>query len=318
MNKRQRRKIDLSRQFGSFVMLHLYTLLASLGRIWRSGLGAVMTTSVIAIALALPSVFLLAVDNLEGATRSGRSLGEVTVFARDGVADQTLSALASDLQALALVETVRVMSADQALAEFSQLSGFSEALDALEDNPLPAVAIVSPVTSALEEAQIRSLIEQIERHESVAFAQYDLDWMNRLAAIVRVIGRGIEVVGVLFALAVLLVVGNTIRLDILNRREEIMVSKLIGATDAFVRRPFLYTGFWYGFLGGLLAWLLLLIALSLLSGPVDDLAASYGESFELDGAGIVYGVQLISVSALLGWLGSGLAVRRHLREIEPT
>lgn len=308
----------LSKRLVGLCMLHLYTLLASLGRIWRSGLGALMTVSVIAIALALPSVFLLTIENLEGATRSGRSLGEITVFARDALNETALAALATELESIDSVQSVRAMTADQALSEFSELSGFSDALDALQDNPLPAVVIVSPQPASFEAAKMHQLIEQIEQHGDVDFAQYDLDWMLRLAAIVRVVGRGIEVVGVLFALAVLLVVGNTIRLDILNRREEIMVSKLIGATDAFVRRPFLYTGFWYGLLGGALAWALLLIAFVLLSGPVAELASSYGESFELAGAGLMYGVQLILVSALLGWLGSGLAVRRHLREIEPT
>ena len=151
----------------------------------------------------------------------------------------------------------------------------------------------------------------------VAQAQFDLEWVRRLDAILRLAQRGVLILALLLGIAVLLVVGNTIRLAILSRRAEIEVIKLIGGTDAFIRRPFLYAGLFQGLFGGLLAWILVAASLALLAGPVRDLAGLYGSGFELAGLGLRAGAILLLGGAFLGWTGSRLAVGRHLRAIEP-
>ena len=148
--------------------------------------------------------------------------------------------------------------------------------------------------------------------------QLDTQWLKRLNAILEIINRGVIVIAAMFALAVIIVVGNTIRLDIQNRRDEIIITKLIGGTNAFIRRPFLYTGFWYGMAGGVMAWLLTGIALLVMEQPVARLSGLYGSNFTLQGLGLQGALAVLLAGALLGWLGSLVAVSRHLGEIEPT
>src|SRR5690606_18108425 len=187
-------------------------------------------------------------------------------------------ALADVLKRRDDVAGVKVISAEQALAEFRELSGFGGAIDALEDNPLPAVLVVTPAEGATE-ATFAGLAHELEALPRTDAVQLDAQWLKRLNAILEIINRGVVVIAGMFALAVIIIVGNTIRLDIQNRREEIVVTKLIGGTDGFIRRPFLYTGFWYGIAGGVMAWLLTGIALLVMEAPVGRLAGLYGSGF---------------------------------------
>ena len=144
-----------------------------------------------------------------------------------------------------------------------------------------------------------------------------MQWVRRLYAIMNIVERGVQILGFLLALAVLLVVGNTIRLAIQNRRKEIVVMKLIGGTDAFIRRPFLYTGFWYGLFGGIIAWLLVSFTMLSISNPIEKLTTLYQNQFELNNISFQTTLMLLIISILLGLAGSWFAVGRHLREIEP-
>lgn len=167
-------------------------------------------------------------------------------------------------------------------------------------------------------AETSRLLRDLKELPQVDIAQLDMQWIKRLYAIMEIAKRGIMVVGALLALAVLLTIGNTIRLDIENRRDEIIITKLIGATDAFIRRPFLYSGMWYGLFGGILAWLLVTVSLILLSDPISRLSGLYYSSFHLQGLDFNGTIALFGMGALLGLLGSWLAVSRHLSAIEPT
>lgn len=206
----------------------------------------------------------------------------------------------------------------QALKEFKKISGFGNAIEALGGNPLPHVLTIQPVVDSTRPDKIRHLLKQLNQKKQVELAQLDLQWVKRLYAMLEIAQRGIWVIASLLGLAVLLVVGNTIRLDIQNRREEIEVTKLIGGTDAFIRRPFLYTGLWYGISGGLLAWLLTALSMSLLDNSVEHLAALYNSGFELRGLNASEAFSLIGFSCFLGLAGSWIAVGRHLSEIEPS
>lgn len=300
----------------SWLLRNAQVLFYTLGRLYRAPLSTLLSVLVIGIALALPAGLHVLVTNTRAVSGSLEGAARISVFLKRGVSDNQRDALADLLRRREDTESVNVISAEQALAEFRELSGFGDALDALEENPLPAVLVVAPTAS--NETSISRLASELAALPETDIVQLDTQWLKRLNAILEIVNRGVAVIAAMFALAVVIVVGNTIRLDIQNRRDEIVVTKLIGGTDAFIRRPFLYTGFWYGVGGGLMAWILTGIALLLMEEPVARLAGLYGSAFTLHGLGGAGGLAVLFCGALLGWLGSLVAVSRHLGDIEPT
>lgn len=295
---------------------HARAAVGALGRL-RAGLASsIMTAAVIGIALALPASFLTVLDNLQSITGTLEGGTRASLFLqRDSGADQW-QALAQQLRRRQDIATVAIITPEQALAEFRAHSGLGDALDLLEANPLPAVLVVEPA-GGLTPAGIDALVDALDREPLVERLRLDREWLRRLHAIMQLAQRGVWVIALLLGLTVVLVVGNTIRLDIQSRRDEIVITKLIGGTDTFVRRPFLYAGLWYGIVGGLLSWLLVESGRLLLAGPVAELARLYGSAFRLAGAGLSGGLTLLLCGAFLGLLGSWLAVGRHLAAIEP-
>jgi cell division transport system permease protein len=301
----------------TFLQRHAQVALDSLGRLYRNWMPSLMTAAVIGIALAMPSGLYLLLDNLERLSGSWDGQASLSVFLQDGVTVGDARELISQINAWPEVGSVELITPEQALREFSERSGFADVLSALEENPLPVVLIVVPAPAHAGPGAANDLQRRLDSLPETALAQLDLQWVKRLAAMLDIARRGILVIGALLALAVLLVIGNTIRLEIQNRREEILVTKLIGATNAFVRRPFLYSGIWFGTLGGLIAWLLVETGFWLLAGPVTHLAGLYHSGFSLDTRALQLLWTLISGGLLLGLLGSWLAVGRHLDAIEP-
>jgi len=212
---------------------------------------------------------------------------------------------------------VQLITATQALAQFRAQSGFGEALDALQDNPLPHVLVITPLPASANPGYMESLRRYLSAWPEVDTVQLDGDWVARFNAILALLQRSLLLAAGLLALGVVAVVGNTIRLEILNRGAEIEVTKLVGGTNGFVRRPFLYTGALYGFLGGLTAWLVVMVAIHLITPAAANLARSYGSQFVLMGPGVRDLEILLGGSTLLGWLGSWLSAARHLARIEP-
>lgn len=299
------------------LVLHLYTLLSSLGRLYRSPVSSGMTVAVIGIALSLPAGLYVTLTNVKALSQGWQDLGEVALFLQRETAGERADELATKLRERAEIAEVRHLSPDEALADFRGLSGFGEAIEILERNPLPPVLILRVGEQWRDPARARPWLAELEALPAVDFAQFDMQWLIRFNAIMDIAQRAVYVVAGLFGLAVLLIVGNTIRLDIENRREEIEITKLVGASDGFVRRPFLYGGAWYGLLGGLLAVGLVHAALELLSGPVHSLAAAYDASFRLIGLDARAATGLLGASTLAGLLGARLAVGRHLAAVEP-
>lgn len=295
---------------------HARDLLDSLGRLYRAPVASLLTAAVIGITLALPAGLRVLVGNLDALSYSWQSTVSASLFLKDSVDEQAGHQLAATIGARPGVAGTAYISRAQALAEFRALSGFGAALDALAHNPLPAVITVQPEPS-LDSDTVAALVAELGAQPEVAEARMDQAWLRRLYAVVDVARRAVIIIAVLLAAAVVFIVGNTIRLDIENRREEIAVMKLLGATDGFVRRPFLYSGFWYGLAGGLLAWLLLSICLLLLSGPVRHLASLYGGDAGILWLGARDSLILIASGIALGWLGSAWTVGRHLRAIQP-
>ena len=301
-----------------YLLRHLQVFFYSLGVLSRSPFATLMTTAVIGIALALPSGLHVVLQNAQQLSGGWDGAAQISLFLKRTVPEEEANRLARQIQNLPEVASVNYISRSEALQEFQRLSGFGDALEALKDNPLPSVLVIHPTANASTPAATEKLLQRLQAYPPVDVAQLDMQWVKRLYVIMELVRRGVVVLAALLALAVLLVVGNTIRLAIQNRRDEIVVMKLIGGTDGFIRRPFLYTGFWYGLFGGVIAWLLVSLSLSILRDPVERLTGLYQSKFELSGLDITTTGVLIGTSILLGLAGSWLAVGRHLRDIEPS
>jgi cell division transport system permease protein len=291
--------------------------MGSLGRIVQQPVAALMTMAVIGVALALPLLLTVFLQNARSATANWNQVFDLSVYLQKKPAPARAQALAKQLRARTDVAAVRVITADEALIEFRSSSGFGAALDALSDNPLPDTLVITPTLAASTPRGTALLKDEIAALPDVQTVQIDSEWVERLAAMLEILRRIILVTAALLGAGVVLVVGNTIRLDLLNRRAEIEVMKLVGATDGFARRPFLYSGICYGLGGGLLAVLLVSVAVAWLSRPVARLAGLYGSPFRLQGLGFMWAMAVIGLSIGLGWLGSWLAATRHIRGIVP-
>ncbi|MBN1378154.1 MAG: cell division protein FtsX [Gammaproteobacteria bacterium] len=315
--QQQTGKPQLRTRIQAYGINHLHVFFSSLGRIWRAPFASLMTASVIGIALALPAGFYTLLQNLQQLSGGWDGAARISLYLHNNVSLSQAEKFAKQLNTTPQIEKVRVIDKDAALEEFKALSGFGDALDALDSNPLPMVIVVTPVVDTENPQRVENLVEELANRPEVELVQLDLQWVKRLYTIMNLVQRGLIVIAGMLALAVILVIGNTIRLDIQNRHSEIQVNKLIGATNAFIRRPFLYTGFWYGLFGGLTACVLVVTALSLLQGPAKRLAGLYDSGFRVVNLGFGNSILLIAIAILLGYLGSWLAVGRHLRDIEP-
>jgi cell division transport system permease protein len=302
----------------SYLTHHMQMLIASLGYLSRQPVSSLMTSAVIAIALALPAGLYIALENAARLSAGWDGTTQISLFLKTDTTLEQAEKLATKLRFHKQVDKVSIIDRDRGLEEFQQISGFGDALKFLDENPLPHVITVQPIIDQQHPERVLGLVEALRQERRVELAQLDMQWVKRLYTLLDIAQRGVWIIGSLLALAVLLIVGNTIRLDIQNRREVIQVSKLIGASNAFIRRPFLYTGVWYGLFGGLLAWLLIAVALGIMSEPLERLAMLYHSNYQISSlmAGDV--TALILISCLLGLGGSWIAVGRHLHEIEPS
>jgi cell division transport system permease protein len=297
---------------------HAQVLVGSLGRIVHQPFATLMTMGVIAVALALPLFLSLLLQNARVATGNWNEAYDLSVYMDKKAGAGRVQSLAKQLRARGDVAAVRIITADQALAEFRNDSGFGKALDALSDNPLPDTLVVTPTLTASTPQGTETLKAAIAAMSDVQTVQIDTEWVKRLHAMLDLLRRVVLLTGGLLGVGIVLIVSNTIRLDILNRRAEIEVMKLVGASDGFARRPFLYSGIWYGLGGGLLALTLVAVASTVLARPVAQLAFLYGSDFRLEGLKLLLGLGVLSLAVALSWLGSWLAATRHIRAIEPT
>ena len=296
---------------------HAQTLVGSLGRVVHHPFATLMTMGVVAVALALPLFLNLLLMNVRTATGNWNEAFDLSVYMDKKAGAARTAALGKQLRLRGDVATVRIVTADQALAEFRSASGFGKALDALTDNPLPDTLIVTPTLDKSTPSGTDALKAAIGAMPDVQAVQLDTEWVKRLHGMLDILRRVVLLTGALLGAGVVLIVGNTIRLDILNRRAEIEVMKLVGASDGFARRPFLYSGIWYGLGGGLIALLLVGLAVAVLKAPVANLATLYGSQFQLQGLGFKVGALVLALAVALAWLGSWLAATRHIRGIDP-
>lgn len=301
----------------TWVTRHLQSMFAALGRLLRRPLSTLLTTLVIAVALALPAGLWLVVKNARAATGDLATAVQVTAYMKVGTPIARADQLARQLRERPEVASVRVIPAEQALKEFREYSGFGSALDALTDNPLPHALVVQPSVEQRDGGTIEALRAFLTAAPDVDIVQADAEWARRLAALLDVLRTLFLAAAGLLAVGVLAVIGNTIRLEIGARREEIEVTKLVGGSDAFVRRPFLYAGLFQGLFGGLLSLGLVALVIASVEAPIARLTALYGGRFRLGGLSLEEAGIVLLVGASLGLFGAWIGAARHLSRIEP-
>ncbi|AJR07154.1 cell division protein FtsX [Photobacterium gaetbulicola] len=300
-----------------FFALHKQQCKQSLTDMMRRPLGNILTLAVLAFALTLPASFYLFAKNVTMVAQVWQSPTQMTVYLEPAISAGQAKQLHDELAAWPEIAGLELISPEQGLAEFRQQAGFEQALSLLDDNPLPAVLIIKPAEAWQMDAKATDLASRLRQQNGVDEVRLDSDWLQRLAAIKQLVIILAMIISGLMLFAVFLVVGNTLRLQVLNQRDEIQVMKLVGATDSFILRPYLYTGVWYGVIGGVAAWLLTALVAMLLDGAVAHLADLYDSPFRMIGLGWDESLILLMISAFLGLLAARLSAGRHLKEIEP-
>ncbi len=293
-----------------------YSFFSSLGTLLSHRLGTLMTVLVLGIAMALPIGLYVTVSNLRTLDLQREQWGTITVFLNSEAAEAQVQELAKLIN-LDHQASVEAISPGQGMEQFREASGFGQTLDLFEDNPLPWVLLVTPRLSDGEDLgeAVARLDAWLQERAEVDLVQIDFKWLQRLAGLLELGQALVSVLSVMFSLAVVVVVANTIRLDVASRAEEIEVLSLVGAGNGFIRQPFLYSGFWYGLLGAMLALVLFNLGLYYLQQPLERLLDSYGNQFEvvnIGGSGLVL---IVFAGGFLGFLGAWVSVQRYLRQL---
>lgn len=317
--KRRGQAQPSKRRFGdrwrSWRRHHNQSAADALAKVLQQPLASLLTWLVIGTAIALPSGLWIVLDNVSSVGEELQRPTQLSVFLADDMDKDKAQILINELRARADVAAVTFVDRDAALAEFEQSSGMADLIASLPVNPLPNLLLLSP--SSEDPVALAGLRDELDAKAEVQEVVLDTLWLQRLQSLMRVGRRSVQVLAGLLLAAVVLVLGNTIRLAIESRRDEIVIIKLVGGSDAFVRRPLLYTGLWLGLGGGLAAAVLVFAGTLLLQSPIDALAAAYQSQFRLDGLGLVDSLQLVILGGVLGLAGAWLAVARHLKAIEP-
>lgn len=311
-------KVSFLDRFKMAISLHKKNAASTLLDVLRHPTNSLLTILVLAIALALPTAFYVFSSNAKAISSNWSGGVQMALFLKDNVSQEQRDELVQELSFRPEFKEVVLVPKEEAIEEFKQQSGFGDALDYLDDNPLPDSIILTPYETHAEAAMLEQLAQELEHNPMVDLAQLDMAWIQRYQAILEISQKVGSFVSILLAFGVLLIVGNTIRLAILNRRDEIQVIKLVGATDAFIRRPFLYTGFWYGLIAALLAALMVNIVLLLLQRPSSTLAELYNSGFSIMGLEPNQTLTLLAIGAGLGLFGAWFSVSKHLKDIQPT
>ena len=316
-NKKQRNSPEVWNKLAAYLLHHLQSLVFSLGKIYKAPATTIMTVAVIGITLSLPSGFYLFLKNIEAVSGDLSSSTQITLYLDLKISEKSARKLSNTLASKDKVQNTEFISRDSALKAFRQSSGFGDSIDTLSSNPLPHTINVIPKSDS-DKFEIKNLLNSLQSLPEVKIAKLDTEWLERLFTILEIAKRAVGIITLLFAFAVLLIIGNTIRLDIQNRYQEIIVTKLIGATNAFIRRPFLYGGLWYGLFGGVVSWIIIELSYIAISGPLNRLNLLYQAKLNIVTFSFQDFMILIASSTLLGLIGSWIAVAKHLNQIEPT
>ncbi|HIF75130.1 MAG TPA: cell division protein FtsX [Porticoccaceae bacterium] len=299
----------------SALQIHRKIALDSAKRLILSPLSSLMTIVVIAVSLLLPALLFGLNENLQSILLEFQNSARITLFLDNSVSESQGQKVSDDLLTDNTIQSAIYVSATKALEEFSLSSGLGEVLRSLSSNPLPAAVIITPAT--LNTREVNALSQRLETISEVDFIQLDSQWINRLSALSDLISIVGQLLAAIVITGLFFIIGNTIKLSIENRRQEIQVIKLVGGTDIYIARPFLYTGLLFGILGGSVAVFLQLIILIMLNGSLQELIQLYSSNFELRGFGFFNSLSLVITGALVGWLGAFLASFRYIRGVNP-
>lgn len=307
----------IGRRIRAWARQHSYSFFSSLGVLLKHKTGTLMTVLVLGIAMFLPLGLYVTLNNLDSVDLRQDEWSAVTVFFKPGVDGLEVRRLANELEQRFDPANMILVSPEQGMADFRDASGFGESLEILDENPLPWVMQVSPQKGSTEQVgnRVAELTAYLDAVDSVELTQFDYKWLQRLGRLLDLGQAAVTLLVALFGLAVVVVVANTIRLDVASHAEEIEILALVGAGNAFVRQPFLYTGLWYGLMGGLLAVALISFAMFYLSRPLGLLLETYGTAFEMRGLEGNHALWVLAGGAVLGWLGAWIAVQRYLRKL---
>ncbi len=297
------------------VATHARQAVSSLGELWRTPVWAFVTVAVLGVSMTLPATLHLLVKNIQQVSRSYDQSFEISLFLKNEATPTDIASFVTILQGDPQVAKVRLIDKAAAMAEFKQQSGFGEAIRFLDQNPLPDVLVVTPTENLPSAAE--DLLQKLEKERFVDLAKLDISWLERLAALMALMQQAVYTIAVLLLCAALLVIGNTIRLLIMDKKAEIEVMKLVGATDAFIQRPFLYTGVWLGIFGGFLAFLVIEFMILWLRAAIAKVTQLYQSDFVINSLSLAEFGVLMAIGTGLGLFGSYLAVRSHIKAIEP-
>lgn len=310
-------RVGLVQRFLMFFADHFRQSINSLGELYRIPFASLMTIGVLGFSITLPSTLYIMVENTEQVTDQWQQASEISLFLREDVSEVQAQQLIGRLNTWSEISRVDYVSSQQALEEFQRLSGLGEALNYLDKNPLPAVVLVVPTSKHASPTAAALLLDKLRKEREVDIGKLDIEWLERLYSLLSIAKELVYLLAFLLFFAVVLIIGNTIRLNILSKRDEILVMKLVGATDAFIQRPFLYTGFWFGLLGGLVAWFTVTLILIWIGWSLDDFMQRYQIQLDITGLNMQALSVMLLVSVLLGLMGSFLSVQKHVNEIEP-
>ncbi|WP_372767977.1 permease-like cell division protein FtsX [Pseudoalteromonas sp.] len=289
----------------------------SLGELWRTPVASLMTIAVLGLSLTLPTTLYVVVKNVQKVSSGFDNAAEISLFLKQDISDKDSTALVKRLSLYKEVKEVRFISKQDALEEFKVASGFGEALNYLDENPLPSVVLVTPNSQFTKPEAARELLDKLERERDVDFGKLDIEWLERLNALLSLLRESVLTIAFLLLTSVVLIVGNTIRLSIMDKKQEIQLMKLVGATNHFIQAPFLWTGIWYGIVGGFIAFLAVLMMILWLDNAVTHVVGVYNASFNLQGLNFSEFLVLLGLAISLGLFGSFLSVKRYIDAIEP-
>jgi len=289
----------------------------SLGEMWRTTTASMMTIAVLGLSLTLPTTLYLVVKNVQQVSSGFENASEISLFVKQGLSDKETQSLVKRIKLYPEVSEVAYISNKTALEEFKQVSGFGQALDYLDSNPLPSVISVTPTKRHAKPDTARQLLAKLEDEREIDFGKLDIEWLERLNALLSLLRESVITIAFLLLTSVILIIGNTIRLSIMDKKEEIQIMKLVGATNHFIQTPFLWTGIWYGIIGGFFAFICIELMMWWLGSAVSEVAGVYQAEFLLQGLSFFEFFNLIMLAVLLGLFGSYLSVKRYIKAIEP-
>ncbi|MDR9827362.1 permease-like cell division protein FtsX [Vibrio sp. FNV 38] len=315
VNSRSKRQKVSRPKTDGFFKVHFKQARGSLTALWERPLGNILTLAVISMALALPACLYLMGKNIAYVTNQVATTSQVSVFLTEQLPEARAMVMKDEIESWPLVDAVEYVSSQQGLADLSDHTGFDEAIGLLDGYALPGVFVITP--SVEDTVTVKNIVSQLTAMEGISDIRIDEDWLTRLNAIRSLMNGVITVLSSLMLSSVFLIVGNTLRFNVLANKEEIQTMKLIGATDQFILRPYLYSGMWFGLLGSVTAWVFTALITVIFNSAVENLATLYDSQYRLLGLNWDESLLLLMLGTFIGCLAAKLSAQRHLKDIEP-